>query len=148
MIDLKKEFEQVGSKGVNLYKMSLIDNNRVATGKTKDSIRFEAKPNTLTFYALDHIRDIETGQTKEQVKKNSLKGDFYQKIETWIKARQIRRSPDSIISGLLDKGWEGTPGIITNVDDLVLKIAKESTKKTIAKQASNQILNSLKAIKQ
>lgn len=148
MIDLKKEFEQVGAKGVELYRKSLVDNYRVATGKTKDSIRFDAKPNTLTFYALEHIRDIETGQTKEQVEKNSLKGDFYQKIEVWIKARQIRRSPESIISGLLNKGWEGTPGIITNVDDLVLKMAKESTKKTIAKQASNRILNSLKSIKQ
>ena len=73
MIDLKKEFDVVGGKGVELYRKSLVDNDRVATGKTKNSIRFESKPKKLTFYALDHIRDIETGQTKEQVANDASK---------------------------------------------------------------------------
>ena len=143
MIDLKKEFDVVGGKGVELYRKSLVDNDRVATGKTKNSIRFESKPNKLTFYALDHIRDIETGQTKEQVANNASKGDFYQKIAEWVKARNIKRSPDSIISGLLSKGWEGTPGIITNVDDIVLSMARESIRKGTRKD----ILDTLKISK-
>lgn len=139
MIDLTKEFEQIGAKGVDLYKRSLIDNKRVATGKTKNSIRFESKPNMLTFYALDHIRDIETGQTPAEVR-NSQGGDFYQNIAEWVEARRIRRSPESVIKGLLAKGWEGTPGIITNVDDVVLKMARES----IRKGTREDILKTLK----
>ena len=143
MIDLKKEFDLIGSKGVDLYKRSLIDNDRVATGKTKDSIRFESKPNSLTFYALDHIRDIETGQTPAQVANSASSGDFYQKIAEWVKARNIKRSPDSVISGLLSKGWEGTPGIITNIDDVVLSMARES----ISKGTRKDILDTIKITK-
>lgn len=143
MIDFSKELDKVGDIGVKMYRKSLLDARRVATGKTNNSIRFESKPNKLTFYALDHIRNIETGQTKEEVREDASKGDFYQKIAEWVQARRIQRSPDSIISGLLTKGWEGTDGVITNVDDKVVQLATTA----ITKGVKKEVLNTLKVTK-
>ena len=143
MIDFSKELDKVGDIGVKMYRKSLLDARRVATGKTNNSIRFESKPNKLTFYALDHIRNIETGQTADEVKQDASKGDFYQKIAEWVQARRIQRSPDSIISGLLTKGWEGTDGVITNVDDKVVQLATSVIKKGVKKE----VLNTLKVTK-
>ena len=71
---IKKILNENGTEGVTLYKDSLTQNDRVATGKTRDSIRYDSKVKNdkvvLTFYALDHIRDLETGQTAEQIQQN------------------------------------------------------------------------------
>tara|TARA_R110002020_G_C16113187_1_gene759727 strand:+ start:454 stop:885 length:432 start_codon:yes stop_codon:yes gene_type:complete len=143
MIDFSKELDKVGDIGVKMYRKSLLDARRVATGKTNNSIRFESKPNKLTFYALDHIRNIETGQTADEVKQDASKGDFYQQISDWVQARNIARSPVSVISGLLAKGWEGTDGVITNVDDKVIELATTA----ITKGVKKEVLNTLKVTK-
>ena len=71
-----------GEEAVKLYKQTLVDNDRVATGATKESIRYEAKEEStkgkLTIYALDHIRTLETGQTPEDI---SAKPPMFQQIE-------------------------------------------------------------------
>jgi len=139
----KKELDKIGNEFVPKYKQSLVNNKRVATGRTKNSIRFETTENKITFYALDHTRTLETGQTPQEVREDSRKADFFQQIEIWARARQIRRSTSSIVSGLLEKGWEGSPGIITTIDDLLIA----RTKETISKDSKSQILNSMKATK-
>jgi hypothetical protein len=143
MIDLKADFDKLGKEGVELYRNSLKNSRRVATGKTNASIRFEAKADTLTFYALDHIRNIETGQTPSEVEEDQKKAGFFQKIEEWVKARNIKRSAQSIINGLLEKGWEGTDGVITDIDDVIKGRAYEIIKKGV----KSSIIYSMKATK-
>ena len=120
MKQLLKILTNNGKEGVELYKKSLIDNDRVATGQTKDSIRSEVKGDSkgakLIFYALDHIRDLETGQTPEQIKSNP---PLFQDITRWAIARGINRTSNSIIRGLMEKGYEGTAGLITSVDEKI-----------------------------
>ena len=67
-LSYKRSFDVIGKEGVPRYKQSLVNNRRVATGRTKDSIRYVATDNKLTFYALDHTRTLETGQTPDRSK--------------------------------------------------------------------------------
>lgn len=159
MIDLIKGFKEIGTLGVKLYKESLEKWDRVATGKTKNSIRFDVTQSSnttkLTFYALDHIRDLENGRTAAQVR---AKMPFFDQIVDWVDARRKRGdnvpSPTSTLRIIAEYGWNttlpnrtgqngGTKGIITDVDKLIIESAKE----TVAKQSKSQILNTLKATK-
>jgi len=142
-LSYKRSFDVIGKEGVPRYKQSLVNNRRVATGRTKDSIRYVATDNKLTFYALDHTRTLETGQTPDQVKADSTKPDFFRDIGLWVKARNIKRGVPSVVSGLLEKGWEGSPGIISTIDDLIIA----QTKQSLGKDTKSQILKTLKTTK-
>lgn len=154
MIDSKKELERIGALGVGLYRQSLEDNDRVATSKTKNSIRFEAKKDSLTFYALDHIRDLENGKTAQQVQQEANSAGFFDQISDWVQARGIRANTSNVVRSLMANGWNttrpnrtgqngGTRGIITDVDKKIL----DTTKQSLAKDLRVQILNTLKASK-
>jgi len=135
--DLKKILEDNGKEAVQLYRQSLRDNDRVATGDTSQSIRYEVKETnktttTLTLYALDHIRFLETGMTPADVASNP---PIFDQITRWANARGINRTANSIIRGLYQNGYEGTPDLITSVDESIenniLNDIKQSSKSII-----------------
>ena len=129
-----------GEEAVKLYKQTLIDNDRVATGATKESIRYEAKEEStkgkLTIYVLDHIRTLETGQTAEDISANP---PMFQQIERWAIARGVNRAASAIIRGLMLNGFEGTPGLITNVDKIVEINVLDDIKKNIKKDILSEL---------
>jgi len=129
-----------GEEAVKLYKQTLVDNDRVATGETKESIRYEAKEEStkgkLTIYALDHIRTLETGQTPEDISANP---PMFQQIERWSIARGVNRAASAIIRGLMLNGFEGTPGLITNVDKIVEINVLDDIKKNIKKDILSEL---------
>lgn len=129
-----------GEEAVKLYKQTLVDNDRVATGDTKESIRYEAKEEStkgkLTIYALDHIRTLETGQTPEDISANP---PMFQQIERWAIARGVNRAGSAIIRGLMLNGFEGTPGLITNVDKIVEINVLDDIKKNIKKDILSEL---------
>jgi len=129
-----------GEEAVKLYKQTLVDNDRVATGETKESIRYEAKEEStkgkLTIYALDHIRTLETGQTPEDISANP---PMFQQIERWAIARGVNRAGSAIIRGLMLNGFEGTPGLITNVDKIVEINVLDDIKKNIKKDILSEL---------
>jgi hypothetical protein len=129
-----------GEEAVKLYKQTLVDNDRVATGDTKESIRYEAKEEgtkgKLTIYALDHIRDLETGQTPEEISANP---PMLQQIERWVIARRVNRAASAIIRGLILNGFEGTPGLITDVDKIVEINVLDDIKKNIKKDILSEL---------
>ena len=129
-----------GEEAVKLYKQTLVDNDRVATGDTKESIRYEAKEEStkgkLTIYALDHIRTLETGQTPEDISANP---PMFQQIERWAIARGVNRAASAIIRGLMLNGFEGTPGLITNVDKIVEINVLDDIKKNIKKDILSEL---------
>ena len=139
MSKLKKILEDNGKEAVQLYRQSLRDNDRVATGDTNQSIRYEVKQTnktttTLTLYALDHIRFLETGMTPDEFQA-SKDADIFQQITRWANARGINKSAWGIIRSLELNGYEGTPDLITSVDETVenniLNDIKQSSKSII-----------------
>jgi len=129
-----------GEEAVKLYKQTLVDNDRVATGETKESIRYEAKEEStkgkLTIYALDHIRTLETGQTPEDISANP---PMFQQIERWAIARGVNRAGSASIRGIMLNGFEGTPGLITNVDKIVEINVLDDIKKNIKKDILSEL---------
>ena len=140
MTKLSNILDKQGKEAVELYRNQLRENDRVATGKTNASIRYEVKSDSirstsLIIYGADHIRDLETGQTPEQIQSNP---PIFQQITEWANARGINRTANSIIRGLEQKGYEGTPNLITDIDkevtNNVLNEVKKGSKSLILEQ--------------
>lgn len=130
----KQILDKEGPKVVDLYRQALIDADRVATGKTNDSIRYEATESKLTVYSFDHVRDLETGQTAEQW--NAKAGlNIFQQIQEWIIARGINKTASGVIAKLRNEGYEGTPNLITDVDqdvkNIILNEVQKASKRVI-----------------
>ena len=148
MNKLSNILDKQGKEAVELYRNQLRDNDRVATGKTNASIRYEVKSDSirstsLIIYGADHIRDLETGQTAEQIKAKD-NPSFFNQIQDWVQARSIGGSNQYTVSAriyrsLLENGWNttlpnrtgqngGTKGLITDID----------------KEVTNNVLNEVK----
>lgn len=147
---IKNILKTNGEEGKKAYQDSLRQNDRVATGKTLNSIRFDVKEGAMTsklvFYAADHIRDLEEGQTAQQIQQ---KGDFFNQLDEWVKARGIRANTGTVYRSLQANGWNtsrpnrtnpngGTKGLITDVDQQietnVLNDIKENSKLLILEE--------------
>lgn len=150
---VKTILQNNGEEGKKAYQDSLRQNDRVATGKTLNSIRFEVKEGAMTskliFYAADHIRDLEEGQTAQQIQQ---KGDFFTQLDEWVKARRIPAITGNIYRSLKVNGWNtslpnrtgangGTAGLITDVDQQiennVLNDIKQNSKFMILEELKN-----------
>ena len=143
MIDLKDTFDDLGNYAVRAFRASLSKNDRVATGKTSKAIRSESNNNGFTVYAPERIRALQDGRKPTQG--GGSGSGFFDQILEWCRARGIDEGAAFPIYRKINReGYEGTPGLL---DDPIKEI-EIVTKKTIAKQASNKILNSLKSIKQ
>ena len=118
-----------GLKAVETYRKSFIENDRVATGKTNKSVNYEVKKEetsiTLTVYGRKDINDLEDGVSPDEYASNPAS---FSDLESWISARGLNRTAESIDEGLRRNGWVsgngefgGTPNIITTPTDQILE---------------------------
>ena len=148
MIDLNKTFKELGEYAVKAIRTNLEANNRVATGKTNAAIRFESNNNGFIVYAPNHITALEDGRkpTKDKTKRytNVSESQFFQSIIEWCRARGIDEGAAfPIYRKINEDGYEGTPNVLNNPLNEIIK----NTKFTLAKDTKSQILNSFKATK-
>ena len=153
MLSFKDILEENGKKGVELLKESITVNNRVATGKTRDSVRNEATDDTLTIYGASHIDRLEKGATAEDIRRE---GDIFDQIKEWTFARGLG---DSAVAGriydsLLENGWStdsslgnrtGQNGGTENILSKPINQIIENTKKDVQKASKNRILMGIKS---
>tara|TARA_R110001632_G_scaffold27493_1_gene73742 strand:+ start:2946 stop:3395 length:450 start_codon:yes stop_codon:yes gene_type:complete len=118
-----------GLKAVELYRKSFTDNDRVATGKTNQSVAYEVVKTdgsiTLSVYGRKDINDLEDGVSADEYAANPAS---LSDLEQWISARGLNRTAQSIDEGLRRNGWVsgngefgGTPDIITTPTNQILK---------------------------
>ena len=118
-----------GLKAVELYRKSFTDNDRVATGKTNQSVAYEVVKTdgsiTLSVYGRKDINDLEDGVSADEYSANPAS---LSDLEQWISARGLNRTAQSIDEGLRRNGWVsgngekgGTPDIITTPTNQILK---------------------------
>ena len=137
MQQLNTILDKEGKKGVGLYRESLVQNDRVATGKTRDSINYKVTTNELIFYGREDINWLEDGATAQDIQS---KGDFFEQLNDWVQARGLgdRAVTGVIMSSLQANGWNttlpnrtnpngGTKGILTNPNKIII----EDTKKAV-----------------
>ena len=135
-----------GLKAVELYRKSFIDNDRVATGKTNQSVAYEVVKTdgsiTLSVYGRKDINDLEDGVSADEYASNPA---TFSDLEQWISARGLNRTAQSIDEGLRRNGWVsgngekgGTPDIITTPTNQILKSIQDqvtaASKDFVAKQ--------------
>ena len=118
-----------GLKAVELYRKSFTDNDRVATGKTNQSVAYEVVKTdgsiTLSVYGRKDINDLEDGVSADEYASNPA---TFSDLEQWISARGLNRTAQSIDEGLRRNGWVsgngekgGTPDIITTPTNQILQ---------------------------
>jgi hypothetical protein len=135
-----------GLKAVELYRKSFTDNDRVATGKTNQSVAYEVVKTdgsiTLSVYGRKDINDLEDGVSADEYSANPAS---LSDLEQWISARGLNRTAQSIDEGLRRNGWVsgngpkgGTPNIITTPTNQILKSITDKvtaiSKELVAKQ--------------
>ena len=126
---LEELLNSEGLKAVETYRKSFIENDRVATGKTNKSVNYEVKKEetsiTLTVYGRKDINDLEDGVSADEYASNPAS---FSDLESWISARGLNRTAESVDEGLRCNGWVsgngefgGTPNIITTPTDQILE---------------------------
>ena len=153
--DLKSILDKEGNKAVELYRQSFTDNDRVATGKTNQSVGYsiEESKNYLTFtvFGRKDINQLEEGVSAEEYASNPA---TFSDLTQWIEARGLNRTSESVDRGLKLSGWStegsnrtgqngGTAGIITTPTDIIVKSVVDkvtfSGKDLIVKQINIKI---------
>ena len=144
MQQLNTILDKEGKKGVELYRKSLVENDRVATGKTRDSINYKVTTNELIFYGREDINWLEDGATAQDIQS---KGDFFEQLNDWVQARGLgdRAVTGVIMSSLQANGWNnkingrnefgGTDGILTDPSNIII----EDTKKALLDSSLNLV---------
>lgn len=118
-----------GLKAVELYRKSFTDNDRVATGKTNQSVAYEVVKTdgsiTLSIYGRKDVNQLQEGVSADEYAANPAS---FSDLEQWISARSLNRTAQSIDDGLRRNGWVsgngekgGTPDIITTPTNQILK---------------------------
>lgn len=140
---------KVGSNAVEKYRQSFIDNDRVATGKTNQSVSYEVDNNSpgitiLKVTGRKDINQLEEGVSADEYAANPAS---FSALEEWISARGLNRTAESIDEGLRRNGWVsgngpkgGTPNIITTPTQQVISEAKIE----IEKNSKEMILKDIK----
>ena len=124
----------LGARAVEKYRQSFTDNDRVATGKTNQSVSYEVNNEsegmtTLTVTGRKDINQLEEGVSAEEYAANPA---TFSALEKWIEARGMNRTAESIDEGLRRNGWVsgdgpkgGTPNIITTPTQQIIAEAKK-----------------------
>jgi hypothetical protein len=140
---------KVGLNAVEKYRQSFIDGDRVATGKTNQSVTFEVDNNvpgvtTLKVTGRKDINQLEDGVSADEYASNPA---TFSALEEWISARGLNRTAESIDEGLRRDGWVsgngpkgGTPNIITTPTQQIISEAKIE----IEKNSKEMILKEIK----
>jgi hypothetical protein len=145
-IMLEQLLESEGQKGVELYRESFIKGDRVATGSTNKSIGYDVIKTdtsiTLSIYGRKDVNQLEEGLSAEEYSANPAS---FSDLDSWIKARGLNRTAESIDEGLRRNGWVsgdgefgGTPNIIKTPTNEILKSIQDKvssiSKELVAKQ--------------
>jgi len=129
MSKLSELFNREGADGVELFRKSLKDNDRNATGDTSRSIAYTVNTTgtktvlEIRAVGFPSIQNLETGMTGGQVRASDPQ---FADIERWAIARGFAaESADAIFGSILTVGWNvnlpnrtcvngGTFGILSN----------------------------------
>ena len=131
MVNIEEIVSNYLERTVNALKDNLTKNDRVATGKTRDSIKKSVTVNgskiegvITSNKALDVIR---TGRNPTGGSKTGS-SVWFEQLREWVIARNgwfggvtdekaINAITHAVFNKIHDKGWEGTPNIIYDVID-------------------------------
>lgn len=131
-----------GEKGVQLYRKSLTDNNRVVSGQTSQSIKYIVKnTNTLVFTGDDHITSLEDGRKPSE---SSGGRGFFEQIEQWVLDRGLPiKAAYPIYRKINREGYKGTEGLLSIPSEEII----ENTKESVGQSILNNIRVSFKTFK-
>lgn len=112
-----------GEKGVQLYRKSLTDNNRVVSGQTSQSIKYTVKVDTLVFTGDDHITSLEDGRKPSE---SSGGRGFFEQIEQWVLDRGLPlKAAYPIYRKINKEGYKGTEGLLSVPSEEIIENTKE-----------------------
>ncbi len=114
-----------GEKGVQLYRKSLTDNNRVVSGQTSQSIKYTVKnTNTLVFTGDDHITSLEDGRKPSE---SSGGRGFFEQIEQWVLDRGLPiKAAYPIYRKINKEGYKGTEGLLSVPSEEIIENTKDA----------------------
>jgi hypothetical protein len=120
--ELQAILDEYGIKIVDLIKQILVDEDKVVTGATRDSVFHEVEPFVLTVYGAAHLAVIDSENGRGPTENSGGEG-FFEQIETWANIRGIPEEFHRIIYLNINReGWksDGLNHLIEQgVDDMI-----------------------------
>lgn len=124
MQQLDEILKTEGEKGVQLYRKSLQDNDRVVSGQTAQSIKYTVKSDSLVFTGDDHITALEDGRKPSE---SSGGRGFFEQIEQWVLDRGLPiESAYPIYRKINKKGYKGTKGLLSIPSEEIINSTKDA----------------------
>ncbi len=124
MQQLDEILKTEGEKGVQLYRKSLQDNDRVVSGQTAQSIKYTVKSDSLVFTGDDHITALEDGRKPSE---SSGGRGFFEQIEQWVLDRGLPiESAYPIYRKINKEGYKGTKGLLSIPSEEIINSTKEA----------------------
>lgn len=125
MQQLSDILNKQGEQGVQLYRKSLQDNNRVVSGQTAQSIKYNVKGSTLTFTGDEHITALEDGRKPTEGGGSGF--GFFEQIEQWVLDRGIpKEAAYPIYRKINREGYKGTEGLLSIPSDKIVEDTKDA----------------------
>ena len=130
---IKKALDKIGREAVERYRQSMIDNDRVSTGATLESIEYSITNVNgnikLLVVGREDINTLETGVSAEEYRSDKA---TLGALDTWLSAEGLIQSEESLDSKLSATGWNtklpnrtgengGTKGIISGPTEELVK---------------------------
>ncbi len=124
MQQLDEILKTEGEKGVQLYRKSLQDNDRVVSGQTAQSIKYTVKSDSLVFTGDDHITALEDGRKPSE---SSGGRGFFEQIEQWVLDRGLPiESAYPIYRKINKEGYKGTKGLLSIPSEEIINSTKDA----------------------
>jgi hypothetical protein len=113
-------------------KTTLADENKVVTGRTRDSVNFEVDTNTLTINGAEHLTVLDSEEGRGPSESSSGDG-FFEQIQEWASLRGIPEEFHKIIYININReGWKSEglnhlieDGILDLIDQMYEEMEKE-----------------------
>jgi hypothetical protein len=144
---LLDDLKDIGDKSVKSLRQQLKDKDRVATGKTSESIKSiiteEGTNIIFKIIAREFTNLLEKGRPSTGVGVNPSK-EFVDKIQEWIDAKGLDLPAYAVAKKIHDKGYKGTDGLITIPLQEILTDIKIAVRRHYKEITKTNIINGLR----
>ena len=129
---IEEILNEYGQKIVEAIKQVLVDEDKVVTGRTRDSLSFEVEDNVLKIFGAEHLAVIDSEEGRPPSASFDGAG-FFEQIQEWASLRGIDEEFHRVIYININRfGWKSeglNHKIRDRIDEVILEMNEEAESK-------------------
>ena len=129
---IEELLNEYGEKIIEAVKKILVEEDKVVTGRTRDSLSFEVEDNVLKVFGAEHLAVIDSAEGRPPSASFDGVG-FFDQIKEWASIRGIDEDFHRIIYININRfGWKSdglNHKIAEKIDAIILELNEEAEEK-------------------